>query len=214
MLRVDGIIKSFGRRRVLGPVGFDLAAGERVILAGPSGCGKSTLLRLIAGLERPDAGTIEMNGARVSDPGCLVPPRMRDLGMVFQSPALWPHMTVAENIGFALQQIAASERRPRVLQMLETIGLAGFAGRYPDEVSGGEAQRIAILRALAPEPRLLLLDEPFSNLDPENAKAMLDLIRKSAASNNAAIVHVSHDSGDAGATADRVLRMKSDGTLE
>ena len=136
-----------------------------VCLLGPSGCGKTTLLRLVAGFEEPDAGEIYLIKRLVSRPGLVVPPEQRHVGMVFQDYALFPHMTVSQNIQFGLFRWPAAWRRTRLTEMLRLVGLEGMAERYPHEISGGQQQRVALARALAPAPQLLLLDEPFSNLD-------------------------------------------------
>ena len=150
---------------VLQEVSLQVDSGTMVCLLGPSGCGKTTLLRLIAGFEEPDSGEIRLIKRLVSRPGLVVPPEQRHIGMVFQDFALFPHMTVGQNIQFGLFRWPAAWRRARLAEMLQLVGLEGAAGRYPHELSGGQQQRVALARALAPNPQLLLLDEPFSNLD-------------------------------------------------
>jgi iron(III) transport system ATP-binding protein len=150
---------------VLQQVSLQVETGTMVCLLGPSGCGKTTLLRLIAGFEEPDSGEIHLIKRLVSRPGLLVPPEQRHIGMVFQDFALFPHLTVGQNIQFGLFRWPAAWRRTRLAEMLQLVGLEGTAGRYPHELSGGQQQRVALARALAPNPQLLLLDEPFSNLD-------------------------------------------------
>src|SRR5215831_9960150 len=142
-----------------------LAKGEILSLLGPSGCGKTTTLRLIAGFERPDAGVVEIGSKIMTDATTFIPPERRGVGMVFQEYTLFPHLTAGENIAFGLRKLRSPSRAQRLAEMLEVVGLTPFAHRYPHELSGGQQQRVALARALAPRPSLLLLDEPFSNLD-------------------------------------------------
>ncbi|HEV3462679.1 MAG TPA: ABC transporter ATP-binding protein, partial [Actinomycetota bacterium] len=161
-LVVEGLVKAFGATRVLDQAGLRARAGKVVALLGPSGCGKTTLLRCIAGLEEPDSGQIHLSGRLVSGAGVLVPAERRQVGMVFQDWALFPHLTVAGNVGYGLSR---EERRgPRVEEALALVDLAGFGDRLPASLSGGQAQRVALARALVTRPAVLLLDEPFSNL--------------------------------------------------
>ena len=213
MLKLDQVTKSFRKRPVLGPISLALAPGERLAILGPSGCGKTTLLRIVAGFERPDRGEVTIGGEVASTPQFLLPPHERGIGFVFQSPALWPHMSVADNIEFVLPHLAPLERNLRARSLLKSVRLEEFAERPPDELSGGEQQRVAILRALAPAPRLLLLDEPLSHLDPENALLLLDLIKRGAEASRAAVLLVTHDHEQAEAFTGRILRLRSDGTL-
>lgn len=160
---VRGVRKAFGETPVLNGVDLDVPAGTVVALLGPSGCGKTTLLRAIAGLERPDAGTIAAGDRTLAGPGVHVPPEKRRVGMVFQDWALFPHLTVAGNVGFGLPKAERGSRR--VYETLEMVGLGGLADRLPSTLSGGQQQRVALARALACRPAVILLDEPFSNLD-------------------------------------------------
>ena len=153
-----------GRRRAVVDASLCADRGEFVALLGPSGCGKTTLLRLIAGFEAPDAGAVEVAGRRVAGNGTWVPPEKRRVGMMFQDYALFPHLTVAENIGFGVDRGAT--RAPACARCSRCVGLEGLEQRYPHELSGGQQQRVALARALAPEPELVLLDEPWSNVDP------------------------------------------------
>src|SRR5690606_30294403 len=152
-----GVHYSFGSDAVLGGISMQLAAGEILCLVGPSGCGKSTLLRLIAGLESVQAGSIHISGELMADPRRHRQPEERDIGLVFQDFALFPHLNVVDNVAFGLSHRPRAERKARALAMLERVGLAERAGDYPHELSGGQQQRVALARALAPEPRLLLL---------------------------------------------------------
>jgi iron(III) transport system ATP-binding protein len=160
---VEGVRKSFGATPVLQGVDLDVPAGTVVALLGPSGCGKTTLLRTIAGLETPDDGTVAVGSKLLAGPGVNLPPEKRRVGMVFQDWALFPHLTVAGNVGFGLPK--AERGSSRVHETLEMVGLAGLAGRMPSTLSGGQQQRVALARALANRPSVILLDEPFSNLD-------------------------------------------------
>jgi iron(III) transport system ATP-binding protein len=186
---------------------FDVGRGEVVALLGPSGCGKTTVLRMIAGLERPDGGTIEIDGRTVSGPRAWVAPDRRGVGMVFQDYALFPHLTVRGNVAYGLNKLSRSERRERMHGVLALTGLDQFAKRYPHELSGGQQQRVAIARAIAPRPALVLLDEPFSNLDvgmrEQVRSEALALLRAAGVS----VVLVTHDQDEAFVAAERIAVM-------
>ena len=185
-----------------------IGEGEFLALVGASGCGKSTLLRLIAGLEYADHGSISISGREVSSASRHLPPEKRGVGMVFQDYALFPHLTVRENICFGISAQPAEARQKRTAEMLELIRLPEFADRYPHSLSGGEQQRIALARSLAPSPSLLLLDEPFSNLD-ESLKAELRLdIRRIVESTGTTTILVTHDMNDALSIADRIAILR------
>jgi iron(III) transport system ATP-binding protein len=187
---------------------FELESGRLLALVGESGSGKTTLLRLIAGLETPDTGTIQLDGRTISSPGFVVPPEQRGIGMVFQHHALFPHLTVQKNIEFGLRHLPRDERRRHVDLLLELVNLPGFARRYPHELSGGERQRIALARALAPNPRILLLDEPFSSLDARLRHAIRDETRAILEERGATAILVTHDTSDALSIADRIVVLK------
>ncbi|MCC7384546.1 MAG: ABC transporter ATP-binding protein [Deltaproteobacteria bacterium] len=210
-LELRGIAKSFGAVQVLDSIDLSVAHGELVALLGPSGCGKSTLIRIIAGLDRPDRGSIKLGEHVVSDDRTHVPPEDRRLGMVFQSYAVWPHRTVAENVAYPLR----IQRRPKaeiareVARALELVRLTGLDGRYPHELSGGQQQRVALARALAAEPQILLLDEPLSNLDARLREEMRREIRDLGRRLSITVVLVTHDQAEALSTADRVAVMRS-----
>jgi iron(III) transport system ATP-binding protein len=206
-LQCAGLVKRFGDHVVV--AGLDLLArrGELVALLGPSGCGKTTTLRLIAGFEPQDAGTIEIGGRLVAgpEPGRGEPPERRRVGMVFQDYALFPHLTVGKNVAFGLPR--GGDRAATVRQALATVGLDDFAERMPHVLSGGQQQRVALARALAPGPEVVLLDEPFSNLDAElRAQVRLE-VRQILAEAGATAVLVTHDQEEALSLADRVAVM-------
>ena len=163
-IRLDGVTKRFGDVAAVRGADLEVAGGEIVALLGPSGCGKTTLLRTLAGFERPDDGLVEIGGRPVAGGDAWLPPEARGVGMVFQDYALFPHLTVAENVGFGLPR---RDRAQRVPALLALVDLCGLGGRYPHELSGGQQQRVALARALAPAPRVVLLDEPWSNVDPQ-----------------------------------------------
>ena len=203
---VRGLAKRFGAATALADVDLEIPDGALVAILGPSGCGKTTLLRLLAGFERPDAGTIAIGGEEVAGPGRCVPPEARGLGMVFQSYALWPHMSVAGNVGYALR-VAGADRRTReakVAEALAAVGLAGMGDRRPRDLSGGQRQRVALARCLAQDPRLVLLDEPLANLDVHRRDQMQAEFAAFHAETRATMVHVTHDQAEALALADLV----------
>lgn len=176
--------------------------GEIIGIEGPSGSGKSTLLRLIAGLEVPFEGTITISGKTVVDPSTFIPPENRGVGMVFQDYALFPHLTVAENVEFGLHRLPKKQRGARMEEMLELVHLTGFDKRYPHELSGGQQQRVALARALAPKPSILLMDEPFSNLDAELKSTIRGELRDILQKANMTCLFVTHDHADVVAICD------------
>jgi len=202
-LRLRGVGKRYGQVEALRKLDLEVAAGEILLIVGPSGCGKSTALRLIAGLDSPDQGEIEISGQVVAG-SRWVGPEQRGVGMVFQDYALFPHMSVTQNVAFGLQRWPRERRAARVAEVLALVNLGRHAQRYPHELSGGEQQRVAIARALAAQPQLLLLDEPLSNLDAElRAEMRVELRRVLKAAGITAIM-VTHDQEEAFAIADRV----------
>jgi iron(III) transport system ATP-binding protein len=187
---------------VLRDISLQVETGTVVCLLGPSGCGKTTLLRLVAGFEEPDAGAIYLIKRLVSRPGLVVPPEQRHVGMVFQDYALFPHMTVSQNIQFGLFRWPAAWRRTRLTEMLRLVGLEGMAERYPHELSGGQQQRVALARALAPTPQLLLLDEPFSNLDVHLRQQLREEVQAILRQAGITTLLVTHDQEEALSFAD------------
>ncbi len=200
------------RQRVLDGLQFRLGHGEIGCLLGASGCGKSTALRTIAGFIRPDRGRVLISGSTVCGPGSWVAPERRGTGVVFQDYALFPHLDVFGNVAFGLQGRSPNERSERIATMLDLVGLKGFERRFPHELSGGQQQRVALARALAPEPSLLLLDEPFSSLDPELRERLALELRNILKSTGITTLLVTHDQYEAFALADAVGVM-SDGRI-
>ena len=196
-------------------VSLGLRAGQIGVLIGPSGCGKTTLLRAVAGLEAPCDGRVEVDGQLLDDPrhGVQVPAEARRIGMVFQDYALFPHLSVAANVGFGVHQLPPAQRAARVQQMLQLVGLADAAQRAPHQLSGGQQQRIALARALAPQPRLLLLDEPFSNLDVDLRERLAVEVRGILKSTGTTALFVTHDQLEAFALGD-VIGVMNEGRLE
>jgi len=204
VLRFDQVSHAYGTVGVFHDLSFSLARGQIGCLLGASGCGKTTVLRCIAGFESVRAGRILINDREVARPGWQVPPEKRQVGMVFQDYALFPHLTVAGNIGFGLRSTSAAQRSARVAELLEVIGLAQSGGRYPHELSGGQQQRVALARALAPRPELLLLDEPFSNLDVEMRERLGQEVRDILKQQGTTAILVTHDQSEAFAVADEI----------
>lgn len=207
-LAVEAVSRRYGRALALDDVSLTLAAGEIMAVLGDSGCGKSTLLRLIAGLDEPDAGEIRIDGRPVAGGGRSVPPEVRGVGLMFQDYALFPHLTVLANVRFGLRRLGRAEARRVALERLSEVGLADRAACYPATLSGGEAQRVALARALAPRPRVLLLDEPFSNLDAgtrERVRADTVAVLRQA---GASAILVTHDAAEAVEVSDRIALMR------
>ncbi len=212
-LALDSVSQSYGDRQIVADLSFTLPSGSIGCLLGPSGCGKTTAMRGIAGFEPIQAGTIRIGGEVVSRPGWMLAAEMRRVGMVFQDYALFPHLTVADNVAFGLRGESRSARQARVAELLELVGLGGHADRFPHQLSGGQQQRVALARALAPRPRLILMDEPFSNLDVELRERLSlevrDILRREATT---ALI-VTHDQHEAFALADWVGVM-ADGRIQ
>src|ERR687895_1255910 len=204
-LAVEGLDKAFGGVLVLDQAALRADPGRVVALLGPSGCGKTTLLRCIAGLERPDAGQVRLDGRDLSAPGAFVAPERRRIGMVFQDGALFPHLTVAGNVGYGLSR--GERRGARVAEALALVDLAGFGDRLPASLSGGQAQRVALARALVTRPSVLLLDEPFSNLDTILRVQIRAEVQRLLADLGVTAVFVTHDQEEAFVVGDEVAVM-------
>lgn len=207
VLSLTAVTKRFGDVVATVDLSLDVVAGEVLVIIGPSGCGKTTLLRLVAGVETPDAGRIELQGRTVYGPDGVVPPEKRSVGLVPQDYALFPHMTVAANVGFGLTRRDRRNRAERVSEVLELVQLADLAERYPHELSGGEQQRIALARSLAPDPALILFDEPFSNLDQALRSDVRSETRRIIEASGTTAIFVTHDQEEAFSLAHRVAVM-------
>jgi ABC-type Fe3+/spermidine/putrescine transport system ATPase subunit len=211
-LAVTNLVKRFGSHQALDDVSLDVAGGDAVVILGPSGCGKTTLLRLIAGLEVPDRGEISLNGTNVAGLGRnIVPSHQRGIGFVFQDLALWPHLTVSKNLDFVLGSgtIPRSQRGVRIQQAMNLVRIESLSARYPHELSGGEQQRVALARALVGQPRLLLLDEPLSSLDPDLRATLRTELARLQRALQMTTVYVTHDREDAAVLADCVVEMRA-----
>ena len=214
-LAIRNVGKDFGGTPAVRDFSLDIATGAFVSLLGPSGCGKTTMLRMIAGFIAPSRGTIELNGQVLSSPSASLPPEKRGMSMIFQSYALWPHMTVAENVAFGLQlrHLPAKEIRQRVDEVLGVVRLINLSGRYPAELSGGQQQRVALARALVKRPQLLLLDEPLSALDANLRRQMQLELKSLQREVGIAFVFVTHDQEEAMIMSDRIALLRT-GELE
>jgi iron(III) transport system ATP-binding protein len=204
-----GVTKRYGDVAAVLDSELCIDRGEFVALLGPSGCGKTTLLRLVAGFERPDAGEIAIEERTVVAPGTWVPAHARGIGMVFQEYALFPHLSVEQNVGFGVRR---GDRRTRVPELLRLVGLESFAQRFPHELSGGQQQRVALARALAPRPSVVLLDEPWSNIDPLLRASMRAELADILRGIDVTVLFVTHDREEAFSLADRIALMR-DGTV-
>lgn len=204
LLQVEQVCKSFGTNQVANEVSFSMTKGEIGCLLGPSGCGKTTLLRVIAGFETINKGQVQIGGKIVSASNLSVPPEKRSIGMVFQDYALFPHLTAVQNIEFGIRSKAARLRKEKTKTMLELVGMADAANKYPHELSGGQQQRVALARALAPEPELLLLDEPFSNLDALLRDRLTVEVRDILKEQGITALMVTHNQHEAFSVADKI----------
>ena len=206
-LEISHLVRSFGGRRVVDDVSLAVSAGQVTCLLGPSGCGKSTTLRMIAGVERADAGEVRLDGELVAGPGVHVPPELRSVGLMFQDFALFPHLTVADNVGFGLRIDRPAKAR-RIEELLEKVDLSGFGRKHPHELSGGEQQRVALARALAPRPRVMLMDEPFSGLDNRLRDGIRDRTLELLKEEGTAVLLVTHEPDEAMRMADEIALMR------
>ncbi len=203
-LQLDHISYAHGQHQVVDQLSFQLERGEIGCLLGPSGCGKTTVLRCIAGFEHVAGGTIQLKDTLVGSSTFHVPAEKRQIGMVFQDYALFPHLTLEANIGFGLRSANAAQRKERVTELLHTVGLPGQERKYPHELSGGQQQRVALARALAPRPRLILMDEPFSNLDVDLRERLAIEVRDILRAEGTTAILVTHDQHEAFALADQI----------
>ncbi|HEX9038050.1 MAG TPA: ABC transporter ATP-binding protein [Ktedonobacterales bacterium] len=212
---VRHLAKRFGAHTVIGDLSFEMPRGEFLSLLGPSGSGKTTALRLIAGLARPERGSIHIASQEVFGPGGYIPAERRPVGMVFQDYALWPHMTVGENIAFPLRLrgVARDDIKRRVGELLDLVALVGLERRYPNQISGGQQQRVALARALARAPQLLLLDEPLASLDTGLREAMREEIARIVRQAGMTVINVTHDQDEAMVMSDRVMLLR-DGAIQ
>ena len=214
-LELTALTKRFGPQTAVDALDLTVESGMLVSLLGPSGCGKTTTLRLVSGFAVPDGGTIRVAGREISAAGGVVPPEKREMSMIFQSYALWPHLTVAENVayGLKLRRLPREETARRVRVILETMQLLPYEARYPAELSGGQQQRVGLARALVVEPKILLLDEPLSNLDANLREEMRHEIRRLHDRFHYTTIYVTHDQSEAMTTSDLIAVMR-DGKIE
>lgn len=215
-MNIRGLVHRYGKHAALDHIDLDVASGEILAVVGPSGCGKSTLLRAIAGLEKPESGLISMDGQILSDGHQFVPAERRRIGMVFQSYALWPHLSVQDNVAFGLkvQGIAAADCARRALDALDMVGLREFAQRKPAALSGGQRQRVALARCLVMEPGVVLFDEPLANLDVHLRAALQREFLKFHRRTGTTFIYVTHDQAEAMAMADRIAVLSAGKLLQ
>ncbi|HGN0868278.1 iron(III) transport system ATP-binding protein [Providencia alcalifaciens] len=217
-LVLDNVHVSYGnkhqRNHVLNGFSLHIDAGEIGCLLGASGCGKTTALRAIAGFEQVEQGTIDVGGRCVAGPNLHLPPEQRNVGMVFQDYALFPHLTAAQNVAFGLRKQPKEQQHARVQQLLTLVELSGLAERYPHEMSGGQQQRIALARALAPQPAVLLLDEPLSSLDPDSRKRLGQEVRDILRAAGQTALLVTHSEDEAQLMANKISYLKEGRLLE
>jgi iron(III) transport system ATP-binding protein len=213
-LTFEDVSRRYGEVLALDHVNLDIAPSEILCLLGPSGCGKSTLLRVAAGVERPSSGRILLDGQEVAGPEAFVPPERRGIGLMFQDFALFPHLTILDNVAFGLRSLGRGEARSEARTALERVGLAHYAHEYPHILSGGEQQRVALARAIAPRPSVLLMDEPFSGLDPQLRERMREETLAILHETRATSIIVTHDAEEAMRMGDRVALMRKGGIIQ
>ena len=211
-LKLNSVVFSYGQETVLKEISLTIKTGQIGCLLGPSGCGKSTLLRLVAGFEKPQTGEIYVENKMVADPHHSSPPQNRQVGMLFQDLALFPHLTTTENIAFGLHQLNKDQQQHRVQQLLTLCRLEGLQSRYPHQLSGGQSQRVALARAMAPKPKLILLDEPFSSVDSGLQSELVHEVKTMLKADDSTALWVTHSLNEAFAVADQIGVML-DGSL-
>lgn len=216
MLNVSHLYKSFGSNLILRDINLHVTKGKRIVIQGPSGCGKTTLLRCIAGLESYDRGSITLDGRKVSDPENIIPPFKRDVGMVFQDLALWPHMSVYQNVAFNLNKIIPDKRKldEEVINILTRLHIEHKAGESVLKISGGEKQRVAIARTMVRRPKILLMDEPFSNLDRRLKQVLIKLLIDLQQQFLTTLIYVTHDYDVVEQLADEMIMMERGHVIE
>jgi len=214
VLEARDLTRRYGEMTTVADAGLSLEGGRITALLGPSGCGKSTLLRMIAGLERPDAGEVWAGGRLLSGPGVFVPPEQRDIGFVFQDYALFPHLSVEKNVAFGLAALKPAERKARTMEQLGRVRMADRRGDYPQALSGGEQQRVALARTLARQPAVVLLDEPFSGLDGRLKAEVREATLAALRASGAAALIVTHDAEEAMMMADDLALMRAGRILQ
>jgi iron(III) transport system ATP-binding protein len=207
MFEIRKVTVRFGSTVALDDFSLQFDAGETVVVRGPSGCGKTTLLRVISGLTAPCKGEIWMQGLQVSRLDCILPPHRRNISVVFQEPRLWPHMTVHQNVMFGLSELKPSDRAARLAHVADKTGIIDLLKRYPAELSGGQARRVALARALAPMRPLILMDEPLTNLDDEGRMDLVDVVQRFWEEEKFALLYVTHDALDEIPFAQRIIRL-------
>lgn len=214
MIQLNNVTKRYDRLVAVDNISLSIPEGTLSVLLGRSGCGKTTTLRLVAGLERPDSGEIWLDGVAVSTNKHWIPAEKRHIGMVFQDYALFPHLTVVQNIAFPLTHLNRSQKNTRIKDLLDLVGLVGVEKRFPHQLSGGQQQRVALARALAPSPHVVLLDEPFSNLDASLRQSMREEIRRILQEAQATAIFVTHDQEEAMRLADELVVMQAGKILQ
>lgn len=207
-LVAEHLCRSFAGRKVVDDISLSVAPGQVTCLLGPSGCGKSTTLRIIAGVERAESGRVQIDGQEMASTGVHLPPEKRSVGLMFQDFALFPHLTVAENVAFGLR-VDKAERQRRVEELLDRVNLHGFSSKHPHQLSGGEQQRVALARALAPRPKVMLMDEPFSGLDNRLRDGIRDTTLDILKEEGTAVVLVTHEPDEAMRMADEIVLMRA-----
>jgi len=213
-LTFEDVSRRFGDAFALDHVSLDIAPSEILCLLGPSGCGKSTLLRIAAGVERPSSGRVLLDGQEVAGPNRFVPPEKRGIGLMYQDFALFPHLSILDNVAFGLKSLSRSEARAEAFSALERVGLSHYASEYPHILSGGEQQRVALARAIAPRPSVLLMDEPFSGLDPRLREKMREETLAILHETRATSIVVTHDAEEAMRMGDRVALLRKGAVVQ